>query len=84
LPRHFRLKHVERGIYVERELQAFGCLAAVAEGVLNHPGVICNSGIARAEPRRFGNRRFSFRVALVSVLTYYKMVAKIPVVMPVS
>jgi hypothetical protein len=65
-------------------LQVLGCLAAVAEGVFNHPGVILASRIARAEPRRFGNRRFSFRVAPVSVLTCYKMVARIPVVIPVS
>jgi hypothetical protein len=60
LPRHIRLKHVERGIYVERELQVSGRLAVLAEGVFDHPGVIGDSRIARAQPRRFGTRRFGF------------------------
>ena len=58
-PRYFCLKHVEGGIYFERKLQVPRRFAVVAESVLNHPGVILHSRVARTETQRFAYLLFS-------------------------
>ncbi len=78
-PRDLGLKNVERRIDGERLLKILRTIAAVAQRVGDHPRMVEQSRVARAEPERLVHCRLRFRVPSLLVKNPREHVARVDV-----